>query len=81
MKWSNNHEMQINMYAKVLERLFFKENFPSVTKFPLRDISFSINKYKTIWNQLFLFSILIDWTMTQNFTNYRQVSCCSFQII
>ena len=45
MKWSNNHEMQISMYAKVLERLFFKENFPSVTKFPLRDISFSINKY------------------------------------
>ena len=48
MKGSNNHEMQINMYAKVLERLFFKENFPSVTKFPLRDISFSINKYKII---------------------------------
>ena len=28
--------------------IFSKENFPSVTKFPLRDISFSINKYKTI---------------------------------
>ena len=80
MKWSNNHEMQINMYAKVLERLFFKENFPSVTKFPLRDISFSIN-IKLFENQIFLFSILIEWTMTQNFTNYRQVSCCSFQII
>ena len=60
MKWSDNHEMQINMYAKVLERLFFKENFPSVTKFPLRDISFSINKYKTIWKST-IFVFHIDW--------------------
>ena len=55
MKWSNNHEMQINMYAKVLERLFFQK-----TKFPLRDISFSINKYKTIWKST-IFVFHIDW--------------------